>query len=143
MGTPLLVTPTIDEVRHMAASLKPTPLPQSEADKFFYHYDAIGWKVGKNKMTNMKSALQGWRLRWEERTKGQQQQVNGHSHPIRGMSPATQVMKQKEYERVVQRFEEIKRRYLPHQEWSFNDVAEARKLKFRRDELRGELGIMI
>jgi hypothetical protein len=33
---------------------------KQEASKFWYHYDAKGWKVGKTKMKNWKSAASGW-----------------------------------------------------------------------------------
>jgi len=36
---------------------------KQEASKFWYHYDANGWKVGKNKMKNWKSAASGWLTR--------------------------------------------------------------------------------
>ena len=34
-----------------------------DAEKFFYHYEANGWKVGKNKMKNWKMALASWNAR--------------------------------------------------------------------------------
>jgi len=39
---------------------------KQEASKFWYHYDANGWKVGKNKMKNWKSAASGWLTRINE-----------------------------------------------------------------------------
>jgi hypothetical protein len=59
----MLLPPTLEEIRKLA---KEIGLTQREADKFFYYYDANGWKVGKMPMKNVKSAMQGWRLRWEE-----------------------------------------------------------------------------
>jgi hypothetical protein len=39
---------------------------QLEAEKFILHYESNGWKVGKNKMVNWKSALTGWLKRSAE-----------------------------------------------------------------------------
>lgn len=33
------------------------------ADTFFNHYEAVGWKVGKNKMKDWKAAVRGWHSR--------------------------------------------------------------------------------
>ena len=41
-------------------------LPQREAQKFFNYYESKGWMVGKNRMQIWRSALAGWKLRWEE-----------------------------------------------------------------------------
>lgn len=55
--------PSIEEV--MLAASK-TGLPESEAEKFFYHYESNGWKVGKNPMKSWQSALGGWKVRWQQ-----------------------------------------------------------------------------
>lgn len=55
-----LPIPTIEEVI-LAASER--DIPENEAKMFFYHYDSVGWKAGKNQMKNWKSALSGWKLR--------------------------------------------------------------------------------
>jgi hypothetical protein len=34
--------------------------PKSEANKFFNHYEANGWLVGKNKMKNWRAAANNW-----------------------------------------------------------------------------------
>lgn len=59
----MLIYPTLDEVLRQAVVIK---LPPQEARKFFFHWDAVGWKRGKTKIVNWKSALQTWRLNWEE-----------------------------------------------------------------------------
>jgi len=52
-------------------------LPQSEADKFFNHYESNGWKVGQNKMKSWRPAMSGWKTRWEEkRTNGNNSNPN-------------------------------------------------------------------
>lgn len=39
---------------------------ETEANKFWNHYDAKGWMIGKNKMQNWKSAASGWLNRKKE-----------------------------------------------------------------------------
>ena len=62
--TPLLIHPTLDEVKLQAAKIG---LPPREAEKFWYHYDSVGWKVGRVPMKNWLSALVGWKFRWQDR----------------------------------------------------------------------------
>jgi len=64
MPTPLLIKPTIEEIRLAASKIG---LPETEADKFFYHYESNGWKVGRVKMASVNGALAGWRIRWQEK----------------------------------------------------------------------------
>lgn len=52
------VPPTIDECFLYCQS-------RIEAEKFWHYYESNGWKVGKNKMKNWKSALTGWMKRAE------------------------------------------------------------------------------
>jgi biotin operon repressor len=40
-----------------------------EAEKFWHYYESNGWKVGKNKMKNWKSALTGWIKRSQQYNK--------------------------------------------------------------------------
>ena len=42
-------------------------LPMSEVAKFMAFYDSKDWMVGKTPMRKWKSAMSGWKLRWEER----------------------------------------------------------------------------
>ena len=50
--------PSIEEVfEHLSESGYPYKI---EAEKFWNYYDSNGWKVGKNKMKNWKSAATGW-----------------------------------------------------------------------------------
>ncbi len=59
------IPPTIDEVLVRAAEIE---LPPREAQKFILFYESKGWKVGKTPMIQWRSALAGWKLRWEERS---------------------------------------------------------------------------
>lgn len=62
--TALLVHPTFGEVKKEAAQMG---LPPREAEAFFYYYESNGWRVGKNPMKCWRSALSGWRVRWQQR----------------------------------------------------------------------------
>lgn len=42
-------------------------LPETEGQKFYHFHCARGWMMGKVKMKRWKSALQVWRLNWQER----------------------------------------------------------------------------
>ena len=55
--------PTREELDLYAAK---SGLPQIEVDKFVHHYESNGWKVGPNKMQSWRSAMAGWKTRWEE-----------------------------------------------------------------------------
>jgi len=43
-----------------------------EARRFYDYYESNGWKVGKNKMKNWKSAISGWHSRNLKNTEGKQ-----------------------------------------------------------------------
>lgn len=62
--TPLLIHPTLGQVKKEAAQMG---LPPREAESFFYYYESNGWRVGKNPMKCWRSALAGWRVRWQGR----------------------------------------------------------------------------
>lgn len=57
------VPPTPVEV---AAYCTETGMPKSEGRKFFDHYTANGWKVGKNPMVDWKAAVRNWKSRLDE-----------------------------------------------------------------------------
>lgn len=62
--TELLINPTLDEVKRQAAVIN---LPAREAEKFYYYWESVGWKRGRVKLKCWKSAMQTWRLNWEDR----------------------------------------------------------------------------
>lgn len=73
---------SMEAVKFQAAKIG---LPESEAEKFFHHYESKGWKVGKHKMQSMPSAMAGWKLRWEENRNANNQRNNaGGPRPITG-----------------------------------------------------------
>lgn len=53
----------MSEVRHYAATID---LPEAEVEKFYDHYEANGWKVGKNAMKCWQAALRNWKRSWRE-----------------------------------------------------------------------------
>ena len=121
------------EVRLQAAKIG---LPDTEAEAFFYYYQSNGWKVGKTPMKCWLSALSGWKVRWWGREKWRS---DARSKP----SGADKMIWEKEYERVIARMKGIQDCYDAHRTWTQAHVDEFRKLKVRRDELRGKLGIML
>lgn len=52
--------PTLDEVREFIADNGYTLV---NAEAFYNHYEAIGWKVGKNAMKDWHAAVRGWQSR--------------------------------------------------------------------------------
>lgn len=58
------IEPTLGDVFDEAKAIG---LPQIEAEKFYHFHCARGWMMGKVKMKRWKSALQVWRLNWQER----------------------------------------------------------------------------
>lgn len=55
--------PTIQEIKEYLVEIKGT----INAASFYNHYEAVGWKVGKNTMKDWKAAVRGWQLRQNER----------------------------------------------------------------------------
>lgn len=60
---PRSLIPTIEQVLQLASEKS---VPENEAKMFFYHYDSVGWRSGKNQMKNWKSAFSGWVIRSEK-----------------------------------------------------------------------------
>jgi hypothetical protein len=133
LGKPF-TPPLVEEVM---ARAKEIGLPMIEAEKMWHYYESQGWKVGRTPMQQWRSALAGWKLRWQERemkSKRRQETV----------SPNVQmVMWQKELERVEGRMKAIKASYGDHQSWDERDRKLFPVLRTRRDELLKALGMMI
>lgn len=127
MATPILVKPTLEEIRLAALKIG---LPEIEADKFFYHYESNGWRVGRVKMSSLNGALAGWKIRWQER--------NGNREDRTG-----RWIKQKEYDRICDRLKLLNGTYAGHQTWAERDLAEKKRLLAKREQLRTELGILL
>lgn len=126
----MLVTPTLEEVKDAGSRMKP-PLPEIEAELFWYYYESNGWKVGKVKMVSFAGALGGWHCRWRKREANQVER-NGRVGP--GM---VMMVKQKEYDRIL---EKMKILHSSHRE---EDRDEWNRLRLRRDQLRKDLGVMV
>lgn len=66
--------PTQAEIyEHMIDKCANQQLAKVESQKFFFHYDSNGWKVGKNKMTKWKSSASGWLNRMDKPEQSQPQ----------------------------------------------------------------------
>jgi len=61
------IPPTFEEVRALFESKGRPEL----AEKFWHHYESIGWYVGEKKMTKLSSAIAGWILRQGDFQKSQ------------------------------------------------------------------------
>lgn len=138
-GTPILFPPTVDEV---ISAGREHSLPALECMKFHAHYEANGWKVGKNRMVSLNGALRYWSLCWREN--------NGHvdgngerREPVGKLSGADKMICQKELERVLARMKLLENSYDSHAEMQRSDLNEYRALKQRRAELKKLLGVMI
>lgn len=59
-----MIPPTLQECEFLAEKIG---LPKIEAQKFFYHYESNGWKVGKVPLVSLRGAMSGWKIRWEEK----------------------------------------------------------------------------
>ena len=71
--TPLLIKPTLEEVYLQGDKIG---LPRVQSKLFFLYYESNGWKVGKVPMKNWLAALQGWKLRFDERREKIKQEIN-------------------------------------------------------------------
>lgn len=56
--------PTLDEVKTSASMIG---LPESEAIKFWHHYQGNGWMTGQNPVADWGAKLSQWKAGWEER----------------------------------------------------------------------------
>lgn len=86
------VPPSLEEVRAYA---KEKRLPEREAEKFFLYYESIGWSVGRARMKNWRSALSGWKMRYEDRAV---QEVKRNE----ALTPSVHMMKLKQEMNVVE-----------------------------------------
>ena len=59
--------PTLEEVSQYGLSLNP---PFIQSSKFLNHYEANGWKVGKNSMKDWKAAVRTWQSNQQPSTNG-------------------------------------------------------------------------
>ena len=67
-NTSRFVPPLIEEVIAYGSEIG---LPQVECERLWHYYTSQDWNVGKVKMKVWRSAVAGWKLRWQERTKSQ------------------------------------------------------------------------
>jgi hypothetical protein len=128
------VPPSLEEVVFDCSKIG---LPSAEGEKFFYFYDAVNWHVGKAKMRVWRSALAGWKLRWQERQSREK---------VRQETPSANVniiRWQNELERVEKKIESIRASYAAFQTWEQGDRNLVNCLKKRRTELLEKLGMAV
>lgn len=110
-------------------------LPEREAQKFLLFYESKGWKVGKSPMKQWRSALAGWKLRWEE--KPDYDSRNGLS------ATTAAILRQKELDEVQKKMNSLRNSYCDHQAWAEEDKDKWRKLRDRKVELKKLLGMQV
>lgn len=123
-------TPTLDEVRRYCSD---RGVPERDAEWFFYKCEGNGWTNGGRKIKSWTATIMSWKSAGY--LPSQKQSVNG--------SGTDKMILAREYDRVLARMQVLKATYGDHQTWDPKDREEFRKLKARRDELRGLLGILI
>ena len=135
--TAMMLPPSIEECRLAAVK---EGMPEREGDKFYAHFEKVGWVCGKGRlpMKSFAGAMMGWRLHWEEQGKvgAPTAELNGKHHNA-PLSDAMLIFKGKEYERVIERLRKLGEGFFPAYK------GEQAALRKRRDELRKELGIVI
>lgn len=123
--------PTLEEVKARAVEIR---LPVREAEKFWNHWDAKGWMMGKVKMKKWRSALATWKLRWEEWRTPDTRSLNKNTQAI---------LWQRELEAVQKQMDAIRNSYSEHQSWAVDDRDRWIKLRERKRELKKLLGIQV
>jgi hypothetical protein len=59
----MLFTPSLDEIQLQAAKIGLQP---ADAEAFYHHYEAVGWRYGRNPIVSWTHALSGWKLRGDK-----------------------------------------------------------------------------
>jgi len=73
--------PTLDELKLAMAK---AGLPNSEAERFLNHYEANGWRVGKNPMRSWPHAVANWKANYDARN----YENRSRTHPAITPKPA-------------------------------------------------------
>lgn len=136
--------PTLAEWTDYGQTLDP-PFEPTAAASAWNHYEAVGWKVGRNPMKDWKAACRTCHGRWVEQSPPRRTKVNGAAPAAQAQSkpPSTWEIKTK-LEAVEDRIKELKSRspgehcslrdFLSDSEWS-----EYQDLHRSRDSLRKSL----
>lgn len=127
------VPPTIEQAMAYASEIG---MSETEAKKMWYFYDSNGWRVGKNKMKQWKSACAGWHLR--------NSPDSGFVKAIaKSITPSYSIQKLK-----AERFAEVKARIKTIRDgvtglnsYTPEERTELALLKVERDNLSRELGL--
>lgn len=124
--------PTLPQVQLQCAKIG---LAEAEAERFFNHYTANGWKVGRNPMKNWIAALSMWKSRSYDA-----------GRPAMAPTPGTlsgidKSILSREFDDVVAKMRTIKMSYEAHQTWADDDKSKWQVLIARKKEISGLLGI--
>lgn len=128
------IPPTIEEAILQGAKIG---LPELQVELFWNYFDSKGWRVGRAPMKVWRSALTGWKLRWQERQatdKVRQETPSANVNIIRW---------QNELERVEKKIESIRASYAAFQTWEQGDRNLVNCLKKRRTELLEKLNMVV
>ncbi len=80
---PNFVKPTIEELK---LAMVKAGCPEAQADRFWGHYEANGWRVGKNPMKSWPHAVGNWASNYRSQifTGNGKKPENNHNHPVGG-----------------------------------------------------------
>lgn len=134
MANRAFLPPSIEEVILQSAKIG---LPKVEGEHFFHYYSSQGWMVGRTPMVQWRSALAGWKIRWQQR------QTRAKSEFETPSASVNTIKWQNELGRVESKMKSIRNSYSEHQSWDMADRNLFSVLKKRRDELLKNLGMAI
>lgn len=110
-------------------------LALEDGDWLFDKWEGNGWKNDGKAIKDWMATIRAWKA--SGIFPSQKQSGNGH------VTGADKIIIQKEYDRIEERLKTLRHNYGDHQTWTEKDRAELVKLKERRKELMGHLGVMI
>lgn len=116
-------------------------LPSRECEKWYFWFDSKNWMVGRNKMARWKSAMQTWRIRWQDDTGNiPPQMVSSIATKLRPDFAITR-LKADRFTEVKQAIKTILGNYQGLQDKTQDDIDRLKLLRIERDQLSKELGL--
>ncbi len=119
--------PTIEEAIQHGADIG---LPTNECERFWYFYDSKSWKVGKVSMAKWKSALAGWKLRWQE-----ERERKG----MVTLAPIDKLLLRDDKLKYETEQRRIRESYADHMDKTAKDIARLKWLRERLTEIETKL----
>lgn len=116
--------------------------PEAEGEAFWHHFESSGW-IDKNG-----HPIRSWESKlatWATNARGKASEAEHHEREgNRAVSASVAMVRDgKELDRIEKRIAALKSGYSDHQSWSASDLAEFLKLRDRRKELKGKLGMAV